>query len=72
MICSSFVGGGDIGRSLEARADVLEERELQNGCALRLLVYKRVEHDPGFQKRRYPGTHGINDAYFGIHFGIGG
>jgi hypothetical protein len=34
----------------------LEERELQNGYALRLLVYKRVEHVSNVQKRRCPVT----------------
>jgi hypothetical protein len=37
-------------------ADVLKERELQNRRALRLFVYKRVEHVPSFQKRRCPVT----------------
>jgi hypothetical protein len=39
-----------------SEADVLEERELQNGCTLRLFVYKRVEHVPGLQKKKCPFT----------------
>lgn len=41
-------------RFLASEADVLEERELQNGCAMRVSVNKRVEHNPSFQKKRVP------------------
>jgi hypothetical protein len=39
-----------------SEADVLEERELQNGRTLRLFVYKRVEHVPSLQMKRCPVT----------------
>jgi hypothetical protein len=39
-----------------SEANVLKERELQKKCAMSLLVYKRVEHIPSFQKRMCPVT----------------
>jgi hypothetical protein len=42
-----------------SETNVLEERELQNGCALRMLVYKRAEHVPSFQKKECPVTPGV-------------
>jgi hypothetical protein len=37
-------------------ADVLEERELHNGCALDLSIYRRGENLPSARKKKCPVT----------------
>jgi hypothetical protein len=43
-------------RFLASEADVLEERELQSICALRMSVCECAEHDPNLQKKKCPVT----------------
>jgi hypothetical protein len=43
-------------RFLTSEADVLEEHKLWNRCALRMSVYKCIEHNPSFQKKTCPVT----------------
>jgi hypothetical protein len=40
-------------------ADLREDAKLENKSALCVSVYRRVEHDPSFQKNKCPVTPGV-------------
>ena len=59
-------------RFLVSEADVLEERELHNGCTLDLSIYKRDENIPSAPKEKvsrytvHPGTLGSTLEVLGL------